>query len=149
MSNEWYIQIFPCPKNKKSKQAFDIIEKKTVDKKEIGMCFDNLIFVQNCNLEPLKYNRDITSRQKAYVSRIFNYFVNVMKIGDTIYLKSGKKILYKAIIDSEYIFDINDFKQSVENGWFWPHRRKIKNIEKIYEIKPGYARMTLYKNNTK
>ena len=31
------------------------------------------------------------------------------------------------------------------NSWFWRHKRKIKDIKKIYEIKPGYSRMTLYK----
>lgn len=81
-----------------------------------------------------------------------------MKIDDTIYLKNGSKILYKAKIASDYILDESNYKylhtqnlseedyNTIKNDtWFWRHRRKIKNIEKIYEIKPRYARMTLYK----
>ena len=43
--------------------------------------------------------------------------------------------------DSEY-YDASTVER--HNNWFWRHRRKIKDIEKIYEIKPGYSRQTLY-----
>lgn len=76
---------------------------------------------------------------------MFEYFINTMKIGDTVYLKKGKEILYKAKIASNYYFDDTDYynARTIEN-WFWRHRRKIKDIEKIYEVKPGYSRQTLY-----
>ena len=38
---------------------------------------------------------------------MFEYFINTMKIGDTIYLKKGKQILYKATIDSDYYFTLD------------------------------------------
>ena len=90
---------------------------------------------------------DLSKRQNLYRKRMFEYFINTMKIGDTIYLKKGKEILYRAIIDSDYYFDDSEYYYSprVERGssWFWRHRRK-KDIEKIYEVKPGYSRQTLY-----
>ena len=94
------------------------------------------------------FTEDLSNRQKLYRKRMFEYFINTMKIGDTVYLKKGKEILYKAKIVSNYYFDDSEYynARTIEDhkNWFWRHRRKIKDIEKIYEIKPGYSRQTLY-----
>ena len=149
MSNEWYIQIFSIGKNKKQKEMYNIIENKTIEKQEIGIgfCSSNPILVNNKMIN-ITFTKDLSTKQNLYRKRMFEYFINTMKIGDTIYLKKGKEILYKAIIDSDYYFDDSEYYYAprVERGssWFWRHRRKIKNIEKIYEVKPGYSRQTLY-----
>ena len=147
MSNEWYIQIFRVGKNKKEKEFYDIVENKTINRQEIGIgfCENNPILVNNKMID-INDISDLSKRQNLYRKRMFEYFINTMKIGDTVYLKKGKEILYKAIIDSNYYFDDSEYGRTVENqnNWFWRHRRKIKDIEKIYEIKPGYSRQTLY-----
>ena len=116
----------------------------------IGFCDNNPILVNNRMID-INNISDLSKRQNLYRKRMFEYFINTMKIGDTIYLKKGKEILYRAIIDSDYYFDDSEYYHSprVERGssWFWRHRRKIKDIEKIYEIKPGYSRQTLYCKN--
>ena len=152
MTNEWYIQIFSIGQNKKQKEVYDIIENKTINRQEIGIgfCDNNPILVNNRMID-INNISDLSKRQNLYRKRMFEYFINTMKIGDTIYLKKGKEILYRAIIDSDYYFDDSEYYHSprVERGssWFWRHRRKIKDIEKIYEIKPGYSRQTLYCKN--
>ena len=149
MSNEWYIQIFSIGQNKKQKEVYNFIENKTINRQEIGIgfCDNNPILVNNKMID-INNISDLSKRQNLYRKRMFEYFINTMKIGDTIYLKKGKEILYKAIIDSDYYFDDSEYYYAprVERGssWFWRHRRKIKNIEKIYEVKPGYSRQTLY-----
>ena len=150
MTNEWYIQIFSSKgQNKKEKEKYNIIENKTINRQEIGIgfCSTNPILVNNKMINTT-FTEDLSKLQKSYRKRMFEYFINTMKIGDTVYLKKGKEILYKAIIDSDYYFDDTDYYNArtleEHNNWFWRHRRKIKNIEKIYEIKPGYSRQTLY-----
>ena len=151
MTNEWYIQIFPIGRNKKEKEKYNIIENKTINRQEIGIgfCRTNPILVNNKMINTT-FTEDLSNRQKLYRKRMFEYFINTMKIGDTVYLKKGKEILYKAIIDSDYYFDDSEYRNEIppieptDNTWFWRHRRKIKDIEKIYEIKPGYSRQTLY-----
>ena len=149
MTNEWYIQIFCVAKNKKQQEVYDIIENKTINKQEIGIGFheNNPLLVNNKMID-INNIPDLSKRQNLYRKRMFEYFINTMKIGDTVYLKKGKEILYKATIDSDYYFNDSEYYDAptVErhNNWFWRHRRKIKNIQKIYEIKPGYSRQTLY-----
>ena len=149
MNNEWYIQIFSIGKNKKQKKVYDIIEHKTINRKEIGIgfCDNNPILVDNKMID-INNSSDLSKRQNLYRKRMFEYFINTMKIDDTVYLKKGKEILYKAKIASDYYFDDTDYYNArtleEHNNWFWRHRRKIKDIEKIYEIKPGYSRQTLY-----
>ena len=148
MTNEWYIQIFCVAKNKKQQEVYDIIENKTIHKQEIGIGFheNNPILVNNKMID-INNIPDLSKRQNLYRKRMFEYFINTMKIGDTVYLKKGKEILYKATIDSDYYFNDSEYYDAptVErhNNWFWRHRRKIKDIEKIYEIKAGYSRQTL------
>lgn len=149
MTNTWYIQIFSVGKNKKQGEVYDIIENKTINKKEIGIgfCDNNPILVNNKMID-INNIPDLSKRQNLYRKRMFEYFINTMKIGDTVYLKKGKEILYKATIASDYYFNDSEYYDALRverhNNWFWRHRRKIKNIEKIYEIKPGYSRQTLY-----
>tara|TARA_B100001250_G_C19772618_1_gene777929 strand:+ start:342 stop:803 length:462 start_codon:yes stop_codon:yes gene_type:complete len=149
MSNEWYIQIFRNGKNKKETEIYNIIENKTINKQEIGIgfCDNNPILVNNKMID-INNIPDLSNRQNLYRKRMFEYFINTMKIGDIIYLKNGREILYKATIASDYYYNDSEYydAQTVErhNNWFWRHRRKIKDIEKIYEIKPGYSRQTLY-----
>ena len=149
MTNEWYIQIFPIGRNKKEKEKYNIIENKTINRQEIGIgfCDTNPILVDNKMINTT-FTEDLSNRQKSYRKRMFEYFINTMKIGDTVYLKKGKEILYKAKIASDYYFDDSEYRNELipgqDNTWFWRHRRKIKDIEKIYEIKPGYSRQTLY-----
>ena len=62
-------------------------------------------------------------------------FINNMKIGDTVYLCQGiNKILYKATIDSDYIYN-KDYQyydcQGDINKYVWIHQRKIKDIIKV------------------
>lgn len=157
MTNEWYIQIFCAGTNKKTKEMYNIIEQRTLEKKEIGIGFFGVNpYLINNKMTNINFTEDLSNKQKLYRKRMFDYFINTMKIGDIIYLKNGKNILYKAIIDSDYIYDESDYIRistkdttynQIKSGWFWRHRRKIKNIEKISEIKPGYSRMTLYKKN--
>lgn len=147
MSNEWYIQIFSVGKNKKEKEFYDIVENKTINRQEIGIGFcENNPILSNNKMIDINDISDLSKRQNLYRKRMFEYFINTMKIGDTVYLKKGKEILYKAIIDSNYYFDDSEYRRTIEdqNNWFWRHRRKIKDIEKIYEVKPGYSRQTLY-----
>ena len=163
MTNEWYIQIFSTGKNKKQKEIYNIIENRTIEKQEIGINFYGCIPVLDDNNKLLKLDftdiglETFNERQKKYKNKIFTYFINNMKEDDTIYLKNGSKILYKAKIACDYILDESNYKylhtqnlteedfNTIKNdNWFWRHRRKIKDIEKIYEIKPGYSRQTLY-----
>ena len=149
MTNEWYIQIFCVAKNKKQQEVYDIIENKTINKQEIGIGFheNNPLLVNNKMID-INNIPDLSKRQNLYRKRMFEYFINTMKIGDTVYLKKGKEILYKATIASDYYFNDSEYFNAStlerHNNWFWRHRRKIKDIEKIYEIKPGYSRQTLY-----
>ena len=146
MTNEWYIQIFCVAKNKKQQEVYDIIENKTIHKQEIGIGFheNNPLLVNNKMID-INNLSHLSKRQNLYRKRMFEYFINTMKIGDTVYLKKGKEILYKATIASDYCFNDSEyFNASTLENWFWRHRRKIKDIEKIYEIKPGYSRQTLY-----
>ena len=60
---------------------------------------------------------------------MLEYFINTMKIGDTIYLKKGKEILYKAIASDYYFNDSEYFnapRLDRHINWFWRHREKIK-----------------------
>ena len=149
MSNEWYIQIFSVGKNKKEKEIYNIIENKTIHKQEIGIgfCDNNPILVNNKMID-INNIPDLSKRQNLYRKKMFEYFINTMKIGDTVYLKKGKEILYKATIASDYYFNDSEYYDALtverHNNWFWRHRRKIKDIQKIYEIKPGFSRQTLY-----
>ena len=150
MSNEWYIQIFSVGQNKKEKEFYDIVENKTINRQEIGIGFcENNPILSNNKMIDINDISDLSKRQNLYRKRMFEYFINTMKIGDTVYLKKGKEILYKATIDSDYYFNDTEYYNARTlddyNSWFWRHRRKIKDIKKIYEIKPGYSRMTLYK----
>ena len=149
MSNEWYIQIFSVGKNKKEKEFYDIVENKTINRQEIGIGFcENNPILSNNKMIDINDISDLSKRQNLYRKRMFEYFINTMKIGDIVYLKKGKEILYRAIIDSDYYFNDSEYyyARTLEEhkNWFWRHRRKIKDIEKIYEVKPGYSRQTLY-----
>ena len=163
MTNEWYIQIFPTGKNKKQKEAYNIAENRTIEKQEIGINFYGCIPRLDDHNKLLKLDftdrglETFNERQKKYKNKVFTYFINNMKVNDIIYLKNGSKILYKAKIASDYILDETNYKylhtqnlteedfNTIKNdNWFWRHRRKIKDIEKIYEIKSGYSRQTLY-----
>ena len=143
MTNEWYIQIHPVGTNKITKEKYNIMENRTIENQEIGIHFGttNPILINN-KMVNVNFTEDLSNRQKLYRKRMFEYFINTMKIGDTIYLKKGKEILYKAKIASDYI--LVEYNEGLNKDWFWRHRRKIKDIEKIYEIKPGYSRQTLY-----
>ena len=149
MSNEWYIQIFRIGKNKKENEIYNIIKNKTINKQEIGIGFseNNPILVNNKMID-INDIPDLSKRQNLYRKRMFEYFINTMKIGDIIYLKKGREILYKATIASDYYYNDSEYyeAQTVErhNNWFWRHRRKIKDIQKIYKIKPGFSKQTLY-----
>ena len=149
MTNTWYIQIFSVDKNKKEKEIYNIIENKTINKQEIGIGFcDNNPILLNNKMIDINNPSYLSKGQNLYRKRMFEYFINTMKIGDTVYLKKGKEILYKATIASDYYFNDSEYYDAPRLdrhiNWFWRHRRKIKNIEKIYEIKPGYSRQTLY-----
>lgn len=158
MTNTWYIQIFSSGTNKKGKEMFDIMEQRTLRNKQIGIDFDSMpIFDKDNNFINIRCeDTNLTKRQELYRKNVFKHFINTMKIGDIVYLKNGKNILYKAIIDSDYIYDDSNYIRhstskiytqttDEELSWFWRHRRNIKNIEKISEINKGYSRMTLYK----
>ena len=155
MTNECYIQIWPqrCQITKK-KLSRNVLEKQlqqTLDRQEIGIgfCGCNPILM-NSKIIDFNFNETYPENKKNYTKRMFRYFIEDMKIGDTVYLKFGQKILYKAIIDSDYYFNDNDyFRNNTEesilnNNWFWRHRRKIKDIQEIDEINKGKARQTLY-----
>lgn len=150
MSNEWYIQIFRVGNNKKQREVYDIIENKTINRLEIGIGFcDNTPILENNKMIDINNLSDLSKGQNLYRKRMFEYFINTMKIGDTIYLKKGKQILYKATIDSDYYFDdsehYNAHTLEDHTNWFWRHRRKIKDLVRLENvIKPGYSRKTLY-----
>lgn len=159
MTNTWYIQIFCSGPTKKQKEMSDIMEQRTLRNKQIGIGFCDItpIFDKDNNFINIRCeNTNLTKRQELYRKNVFKHFINTMKIGDIVYLKNGKNILYKAIIDSDYIYDDSNYIKHSSNkiyslttdekmSWFWRHRRNIKNIEKISEINKGYSRMTLYK----
>ena len=149
MSNEWYIQIFSVGKNKKEKEFYDIVENKTINRQEIGIGFcENNPILSNNKMIDINDISDLSKRQNLYRKRMFEYFINTMKIGDTVYLKKGKEILYKAKIASDYYFNDSEYynalREERHNNWFWRHRRKIKDIQEIDEINKGKARQTLY-----
>ena len=158
MTNTWYIQIFCSGTTKKQKEMFDIMEERTLRNKQIGIDFDSMpIFDKDNNVINIRCeDTNLTKGQELYRKNVFKHFINTMKIGDIVYLKNEKNILYKAIIDSDYIYDDSNYIKHSSNkiyglttdekmSWFWRHRRNIKNIEKISEINKGYSRKTLYK----
>ena len=103
MNNEWYIQIFSVGQNKKEKEVYNIIENKTINKQEIGIGFcDNNPILLNNKMIDINNLSHLSKGQNLYRKRMFEYFINTMKIGDTIYLKKGKEILYKATIASDF-----------------------------------------------
>jgi len=158
MTNTWYIQIFCSGTTKKQKEMFDIMEQRTLKNKQIGINFHSMpIFDKDNNVINIRCeDTNLTKGQELYRKNVFKHFINTMKIGDIVYLKNEKNILYKAIIDSDYIYDDSNYIKHSSNkiyglttdekmSWFWRHRRNIKNIEKISEINKGYSRKTLYK----
>ena len=159
MTNTWYIQIFCSGPTKKQKEMFDIMEERTLRNKQIGIGFCDItpIFDKDNNFINIRCeNTNLTKGQELYRKNVFKHFINTMKIGDIVYLKNGENILYKANIDSDYIYDDSNYIKHSSNkiyglttdekmSWFWRHRRNIKNIEKISEINKGYSRKTLYK----
>ena len=51
-----------------------------------------------------------TKRQKKHIKNVLNNFMNIMKMGDTVFLCKGEyDILYKATISSDYYYyDVSD-----------------------------------------
>jgi hypothetical protein len=144
----WYIQIFPCGTTKRTKNDFDTIEARTLEKSTIGINFaDSTVTVINNTLQSVTFDgtEARTKRQEQYRVRQFEYFVNEMQIGDTVYLKKGKQILYQATISSNYFYDDTDDINNITNGWFWRHRRTISNITRISDINTSVMRQTIYK----
>jgi hypothetical protein len=144
----WYIQIFPCGTTKRTKNDFDTIEARTLEKSTIGINFgDSTVTIINNTLQSVTFDgtEARTKRQEQYRIRQFEYFVNEMQIGDTVYLKKGKQILYQATISSNYFYDDTDDINNITNGWFWRHRRTISNITPISDINTSVMRQTIYK----
>lgn len=149
----WYIQIFPCGTTKRTKNDFDIIEARTLEKSTIGINFaDSTVTLTNNKLDFVTFDgtEARTKRQEQYRVRQFEYFVNEMQIGDTVYLKKGVQILYQATISSNYFYDdtdynIDDNADNITNGWFWRHRRTISNITPMNEHNNSVRRQTIYK----
>jgi hypothetical protein len=154
----WYIQIFPCGTTKRTKNDFNTIEARTYEKSTIGIGFYGCIpIINNDSMTQLDFMEEskFTPRQKKYKTKVFEYFVNEMKIGDTVYLKKGKQILYQATISSNYFYDDSDYNEddsthninsdNITNGWFWRHRRTISNITRISDINTSVMRQTIYK----
>ena len=149
---DWCIKIFPNGNTKEKNEMFKIIEERTIKKKMIGIGF--------CDSKPiykLKNNKIIMTGIEGDTNhkKVFENFINNIKIGDRIYLCRGaNQILYSATIDSDYIFDNYDYEMvstkdakfdQIKNGWFWRHLRKIKNIEKVNLTTNIDMRQTIHK----
>ena len=155
MNNQsWCIKIFTNGNSKKTEEIFRIMENRTLEKHMIGIGF--------CSASPILQLKDnklvMTNIENDKIhKKTFENFINNMKIGDTIYLcKGSNNLLYKAIIDSDYIFDNSDYIavstkdtnfNQIKNGWFWRHRRKIKNIEIVNLTTNISMRQTIHKRN--
>lgn len=135
---DWCIKIFPNGTSKEKNEKFNIMEERTKDKKMIGIDF------RDANpIYKIKDNKLIMTNIEGDIKykKVFENFINNMKIGDTVYLCRGiNKLLYRATIDSNYIYDDSEYEHihtkdtdynQIKNGWFWRHRRKIKNIERV------------------
>jgi hypothetical protein len=153
MPKKWYIQIFPRGTTKRTKNDYNTIEARTLEKSTIGINFKDTVLTLTDNiLDCVSFDERtvLTKKQKEYRERQFKYFVNEMQIGDTVYLKKGMHILYQATISSNYIYDdsdynIDDNSDNITNGWFWRHRRTISNITPMNEFDRSVMYRTIYK----
>ena len=149
---DWCIKIFPNGNTKEKDEMFKIIEDRTIKKKMIGIGFckaEPIYKLQNHTLFMTGIEGDIHHK------KVFENFINNMKIGDRVYLCRGaNQILYSAIIDSDYIFDNSDYESvsthdtnynQIKNGWFWRHLRKIKDITPVNLTTNIDMRQTIHK----
>jgi hypothetical protein len=154
MEQSWCIKIFINGTSKKTEEMFRIMENRTLEKQMIGIGF--------CSATPILKLKDnklimIDVEDDKNHKKAFENFINNMKIGDTIYLcKGSNNLLYKATINSDYIYDNCDYisvstkdtsYNQIKNGWFWRHRRKIKNIETVNLTTNISMRQTIHKRN--
>jgi predicted Mrr-cat superfamily restriction endonuclease len=125
------------------------VETETINRQTIGIGYNmNLINMKTATedeIETCCNNMGKKNRAIQFVKNVFDKFINQIKVGDIVYLcKSEKTILYKAIIDSDYIYD-NSTLKSPNNKGFWQHQRKIRNIEKVNLQTNKRMIQTLYK----
>ena len=142
--NIWFIKIY------RNNKSFEIMERKTIENKSIGIGYNGMYFdIKDKTNEEIKILMDSlnkTERQQKHIKNVLNNFMNIMKIGDTVFLCKGEyDILYKATISSDYYYDASGGDLKNELNSFWCHRRNISNIEP-YQIKSSKRRIqTLYK----
>lgn len=81
---------------------------------------------------PLGEPRDAWQQLAGPQRTSLRRFVGEMSRSDTIYVKSGPKIVGKGIVQSDYVFDSRN--RVVHEGIPWQHQRRVDWLEGIPEV---------------
>jgi hypothetical protein len=122
MTSYYYIKV--CKNNNNFNNQLEY----SLNNTSIGICFEHKEEINNI---------DVLNVSK-HCKRMYNVFINEMKIGDIVFLcKGSTNILYMATISGEYYYDSNNL--------LLPHRRHITNIKEFKTPAPKRMIQTIYK----
>lgn len=140
----WYIKIADAKNKDFDKILLDVLIEKTIGIDfKIDRDYNSFSNVNEWN--DYLDSKCSTRNQYLALKRVFNTFINEIKVDDFVFLCSGSnKIHYICQVAGDYEFD-RTFLHKYYSDTSLCHRRKIKNIVKFDATAPKQMRCTIYR----